>query len=803
MSLRGVSQILAEDYGISIRPGAKGECPTCQTPHFSLKPDDSLGKCFHPPCGWYLTQETAHDGYGLSRVLKTVYQECHDALIQLATTPGPHAYTYLRDERRVHPAVITEAMLGMVPSGSNVAAHFAQSLQDAQQALNALKLMAGKGARQKQALERAEQRITDLQAAQQALHDCFAHRAGWLVFFYTDSAHRLVALRLREPYTRKFASFKPGIAGVFGRELFTPRLSPANHALNDYLVVAEGEFNVLSLQSLTRAYEDVTGEPLGYIHACAVGGVSGADAETVARCAAHPVIWYDHDANGAGLELVTRLRTAQPVEHCTAEVCPSDLDSFIQDFHPDAVQAWQAVQAVIAQRQPSGRLYSGTGEEFYDYTISSRKKEVFVPKLLGEALLEREHYRHVAEQLWVYRGGVYTPHGEAILETDAQALLGPERHQHFIEEARHYVRVAVHESDTEAIPDRQVINVHNGLLEWATGELTPHTPTVFRIVQLPLAYDPDALAPTFERYLHTTFDADTHPLIEEVLGWCLVPDRRFEKAIMLTGESGENGKSVLIDLIGALLGAQNVSNVALQDLEDNRFRAAELYGKLANVFADLDTRALHSSSMFKTLTTGDSITAERKHQHPFTFRNHAKLIFSANTIPSSRDRTPAFYRRWIIIPFTRTFNGENGNPTPDKGLRDKLTAELPGIFNRAVCGLRRLQANKAFTEPASVKNAKAQYIRQNDNVKAFLNECVNPESSGSIEKQRFYAVYCSWCDMSNERAVSQKALKTTLKEHIATLDEYRNPKTEKWEWLGMEWNTDAKEYFPQTPSAWS
>jgi len=130
-------------------------------------------------------------------------------------------------------------------------------------------------------------------------------------------------------------------------------------------------------------------------------------------------------------------------------------------------------------------------------------------------------------------------------------------------------------------------------------------------MQLPLEYDPAAICPAFDGYLATTFDVDVIPLIEEILGWCLLPDRRFEQAVMLTGE-GENGKSVFLDLVGYLLGEGNVSNVALQDLEENRFRAAELYGKLANVFADLDARGLQSSSMFKTLTTGDYIVAGAK-----------------------------------------------------------------------------------------------------------------------------------------------------------------------------------------------
>ena len=39
MTTRTVSQILLEDYSISIRPGAKGECPQCHNSHFSLKGD--------------------------------------------------------------------------------------------------------------------------------------------------------------------------------------------------------------------------------------------------------------------------------------------------------------------------------------------------------------------------------------------------------------------------------------------------------------------------------------------------------------------------------------------------------------------------------------------------------------------------------------------------------------------------------------------------------------------------------------------------------------------------------------------
>ena len=725
MTTRTVSQVLLEDFSITIRPGNKGKCPQCQTDHFSLKGDDSLGKCFHPSCGHYLTtgRDNGQYRYGLTRVLDSIYQQCHQELLQLATGQR-NAYTYLQDERGIHPQVIADAMLGAVPAECDVLPHFQPVLTEAQAAAAALKSQQ-RGRPTKQQAQ-AEKRLQDLQDAQQKLVTCLARKAGWLMFFYTDAAHRLVALRLRQPYSKIFVSFKPGRAGVFGRELFTPFKNPAHQAMNDCLLIVEGEFNTLQLQSLTVRYAEALGQPSTrcYHHACAVGSVTTADVDTLKRLAQQPVILYDHDSQQAGFELVKRLQTVMPLEACTTPLehgTKSDLDSYIRDFDQDHPAAWEGVKALIAARQPYGRLYSETGKEFFDYPVMGGKP-VFTPKLLGDALVARETYRYTASQLWVYQHGVYTPEGEAVLHADAQVLLGNERREDRITEALRYVEVATRLPE-QGDPDGRYINLRNGRFEWATGVLHPHTSAMFTSVQLPVEYDRAAQCPVFDLYLKTTFEPDDIPLIEELLGWCLIPDRRFEKSVMLTGE-GENGKSVFLDLLGDLLGTTNVSNVALQDLEENRFKAAQLYGKLANTFADLDARGLRASSMFKTLTTGDPIDAERKHGHPFRFRSYAKLLFSANKIPPSRDRTHAFYRRWVIIPFTRTFNGVGSNPTPDTGLRDKLKTELAGILNRAVDGLRRLHLNKAFTEPQSVKDAKQAYIRDNDHMQGFLEECV-------------------------------------------------------------------------------
>jgi len=420
------------------------------------------------------------------------------------------------------------------------------------------------------------------------------------------------------------------------------------------------------------------------------------------------------------------------------------------------------------------------------------RKKTFIPKRLADYLLTQHHIKYAAGMLWVYRNGVYVSEGERILTWAGQQLFGDERRQNRIEETLRYIEVETYAEMPP--PDLTLINLLNGRLEWATDTVHPHNPDVFTVIQLPINYDPHATCPTFDGYLDTTLDEEMIPLVEEIIGYLLTPDTRYEKAVMLTGD-GENGKSVFIDTLTALLGSQHVSNVALQDLEENRFRLAELFGKLGNFFADLDPRALKSSSIFKTLVTGDEIEAEHKFKDPFKFRNVARLVFSANKLPASSDRTHAFYRRWHVIPFTRTFTEE----TRDTDLRAKLVCELPGILNRALRGLKRLSAQKGFTVPQAVKDALSAYERQNDSLATFLEEAVDRGPTLSVTKQRFYQRYCRWCDLYRLRPVSQKELSPRLYKLVPDLDEARldgqgiRRNKGPWRWIGIKPIDDGPE----------
>src|SRR5262245_27351829 len=102
-----VSAILRDVHNVALRPGAKGECPFCHHATFSVKADDTLGKCFYPSCGRFITAGQDSEAYqaSLPRVLAAVYQDFHQELLGL-TTGQRNAYTYLQHERGIHPQVI-------------------------------------------------------------------------------------------------------------------------------------------------------------------------------------------------------------------------------------------------------------------------------------------------------------------------------------------------------------------------------------------------------------------------------------------------------------------------------------------------------------------------------------------------------------------------------------------------------------------------------------------------------------------------------------------------------------------------
>jgi len=344
--------------------------------------------------------------------------------------------------------------------------------------------------------------------------------------------------------------------------------------------------------------------------------------------------------------------------------------------------------------------------------------------------------------IYKYENGVYVPRGEDTITKIVQAALGDTSKIHHINEVVHYVQF-------ETLIKREMINTEicrinllNGVYNLNNDTLEEHTPDNIFITQIPVNYDRDAECPAFKKFISEIAHESDIQTIYEFIGYCMIPDTRIQRAVMLVGD-GSNGKSKLLEAIGCFIGSANSSSESLHELENNQYSKAELFGKLVNIFPDLASGAIYENSVFKMLTGDEgTIRAERKFEHPFRFKNTARLIFSANKLPPVPADNFAYFRRWILLEFPNKFEGDDR----DKDITSKITTseEKSGILNVVIGSLKNILKNGDYTTTQSVQDVERMYRINSDPIAAFVSECV-VYSVDDCDKMVMYEHYTEWC----------------------------------------------------------
>jgi len=369
---------------------------------------------------------------------------------------------------------------------------------------------------------------------------------------------------------------------------------------------------------------------------------------------------------------------------------------------------------------------------------------------LADAITATDSFaRDKGECLYHFENGVYKPTGKRFIERQVKALCDEwQRTKDWTPELAAKVEgwLLADAPELWECPPLDTLNCRNGLLEVATGTLRPHSPEHLSAVQIAASFDPAATCPHIDRFVAEVFPDDAPHLTYEVAAWLILPDMNMQKAVLLLGE-GSNGKSAWLNLLLALLGRDNVSAISLHRLEADKFAASRLVGKLANICADLPTSELAGTSMFKALTGNDGlVSAERKFEASFEFRPFVRLLFSANSAPRSEDATYGFFRRWLVIPFTRTFDETDPNTIPPEVLKARLSdpSELSGLLNRALAALPTIRKGR-FTETASTRAALDEFRETTDPMAVWLDQNTVERSDAIVAKDAVRRAYSQVC----------------------------------------------------------
>jgi len=293
-----------------------------------------------------------------------------------------------------------------------------------------------------------------------------------------------------------------------------------------------------------------------------------------------------------------------------------------------------------------------------------------------------------------------------------------------------------------------LMNFTNCVLNMKTGERYTHDPKYGFFDVRPYAYDAQAKCPTWDKFVLDIMsqDQDMADTLNEFAGYAISGDEYWlHKALVLNG-SGENGKSVFMEVLGEVVGDESHSTVPMQELTKPTARKL-LENKVFNYSEETSSNALYNSEVFKTLASGGSISIKQLYVQEYSIMNRTKLILACNTMPLTNDLTHGFLRRLVIVPFKEQF--KRGDPRRDPFLKAKLRQELSGICNRLIEAYSRLKERGYFTAGDQLDRNTEAFSQANDSVHLFLNDAIDVNDAGLTTTSEVYSGYSMFCQQYN------------------------------------------------------
>ena len=386
----------------------------------------------------------------------------------------------------------------------------------------------------------------------------------------------------------------------------------------------------------------------------------------------------------------------------------------------------------------------------------------------------------IAKELWlrwwrgewcVYEGGRYSRTTTDELKAGIVGFL----HEQTIPLSEHHVacivRALTHlcliESGQElnswldGINGAQVVTTANGNVSLTDRDkdglprLLPHTAKYFSLSRLPYGYDPQAECKVWLAFLEDVMQDDRQyiDLIQEWCGYLFRPDLREQKFLLCVGE-GANGKGVFFEVVEALVGKENCSQVSLTRFA-NPFALYTTLGKVVNATNESShVIEEEAETILKAFVAGDRFTFERKFKEPIHAVPTAKVMIATNALPRFTDKTEGIWRRILLVPFDRTIPEDR----QIKGLAQEIIGkELAGILNWALDGLSRLNRQNGFTIPDKSKILMEEYRQDADPARAFLSEryTFSPNAYGE-STDTAYSAYRDFCIANGYQAMNER-----------------------------------------------
>lgn len=314
-----------------------------------------------------------------------------------------------------------------------------------------------------------------------------------------------------------------------------------------------------------------------------------------------------------------------------------------------------------------------------------------------------------------------------------------------------------------------VVPAKNGLVRLSDRTVMDHTPQYFNLTSVPFDYDAAAECPNWLAFLAEQWgeDPESTQLLQEFFGLVISGKTSFQKALQLIGPK-RSGKSTIMRILTALVGANNVVGPTLQDFSQN-FGLSMMTDKTLAVIGDARGRIEgQTASKLLSITGEDVIQVDRKNRDPWSGKLPVRLVILSNELVNFGD--PTLVSRFLTIKTTRSFIGQE-----DTTLGERLNAELAGILNWAIEGLERLEARGHFVQPESTKYLVEAQTNRSSSLEDFLEEyCAvavtaeeHQDKGFRVTKDELFSAWRAYCQVNN---IQDRMTKQTLTAKLGMVD---------------------------------
>ncbi len=326
--------------------------------------------------------------------------------------------------------------------------------------------------------------------------------------------------------------------------------------------------------------------------------------------------------------------------------------------------------------------------------------------------------------------------------------------------------------------NNKIVNVVNWARRLNGEDVSDHdivrkcTPNLFSMDTVDYDWDPDATASRFAQFLGEVMpNPDDMALLCCMMGLALTDITRHEVFFVLYG-CGQNGKSVTLSIIEAMVGRHNVAHVDLGQLSD-KFATWPLSEKKLNVCGDLRTDMIrselaHVEGLFKDWVSGGTVECERKGKDKYDAKCRARFVMATNHLPGFADTSDGIWRRMRIIKYPNQITEEDR----DAGLSETIIkSEMPGVLNWALDGLAMILQKSGVPDSPQALDIKRAHRKACDRERLFVEETGYEPSDDvlRISCKDLYDEYAGWARDNGYRAKGKQNFLARLQQIMPTI----------------------------------